>query len=60
MAGYKAGIKTIIIPKGNEPDLKEVDDIVKSSVNFVLAETLDDVFSTALVSNVRETDECTV
>ena len=60
MAGYKAGIKTIIIPKGNESDLKEVDDIVKSSVNFVLAETLDDVFSTALVSNVRETDECTV
>lgn len=48
MAGYKAGIKTIIIPKGNEPDLKEVDETVKNSVNFVLAETLDDVLSNAL------------
>ncbi|MCD7800773.1 MAG: endopeptidase La [Ruminococcus sp.] len=53
MAGYKAGIKTIIIPKGNEPDLKEVDETVKNSVNFVLAETLDDVLSNALTQSTK-------
>ncbi|MGN1411838.1 MAG: endopeptidase La [Oscillospiraceae bacterium] len=57
MAGYKAGVKTIIIPKGNAPDLKEVDDTVKNSVEFVLAETLEDVLSTALVTQHQE---CTV
>lgn len=57
MAGYKSGVKNIIIPKGNEPDLKEVDETVKNSVNFILAETLDDVLSNALAF---ERTECTV
>lgn len=55
MAGFKAGVKTIIIPKGNAPDLKEIDDTVKNSVEFVLAENLEDVLSVALVHQ-----ECTV
>jgi ATP-dependent Lon protease len=49
MAGYKSGIKTIIIPKANEPDLEDVDETVKNSVDFVLAENLDDVLTNALV-----------
>lgn len=57
MAGYKAGIKTIIIPKGNEPDLKDVDSVVKDSVKFILADTLDDVLSNALV---LQPNECVV
>ncbi len=49
MAAYKAGIKTVIIPNANQADLDEVDDVVKASVNFVLAETLEDVLDVALV-----------
>jgi ATP-dependent Lon protease len=57
MAGYKSGMDTIIIPKGNEPDLKEVDETVRESVNFILAETLDDVLSNALAF---DSQKCTL
>lgn len=49
MAAYKAGMKTVIIPEENLPDLEEVDDIVKQHVHFVAAKTLETVLSTALV-----------
>ena len=49
MAAYKAGIKTVIIPVDNKPDLEEVDDVVKESVEFICAETLEDVLDNALV-----------
>ncbi len=49
MAAYKAGKKTVIIPIANKPDLEEVDDAVKNAVEFVFAETLDDVLETALI-----------
>ncbi|MBR1592375.1 MAG: endopeptidase La [Ruminococcus sp.] len=49
MAAYKAGIKTVVIPADNKPDLEEVDDAVKNAVDFVCAETLEDVLDTALV-----------
>ncbi len=49
MAAYKAGIKTVIIPSANKPDLEEVDEVVRSSINFVYAKTIDDVLDVALV-----------
>ncbi len=51
MAAYKAGIKTVIIPFDNLSDLHEVEDVVKTSLTFVAASKLDDVFSTALADN---------
>ena len=48
MAAYKAGIKTVVIPKANKPDLEEVDEKVKESVEFVFAETVEDVLGVAL------------
>lgn len=48
MAAYKAGIKTVIIPVDNKPDLEEVDDAVKENIKFVFAETLTDVLDMAL------------
>ncbi len=49
MAAYKAGMKTVIIPMDNKPDLEEIDPIVKQNIKFVLAEKIDDVLNTALV-----------
>jgi ATP-dependent Lon protease len=53
MAAYKAGIKTVIIPKDNKADLDEIDDIIKSSIHFVFAETLEDVLDVALVKQCK-------
>lgn len=47
MGAYKMGIKTIIIPKENETDLYEVDDVVKENVNIIPVETIDEVFEIA-------------
>ena len=49
MAAYKAGVKTVIIPKENEPDLEEIDETVKNNVNFISAEKIQTVLDNALV-----------
>ena len=49
MAAYRAGIKTVCIPKENEPDLEEIDDKVRENVRFVIAEDISAVLETALV-----------
>ena len=48
MAAYRNGIKTVVIPADNLPDLEEVADVVKKSVRFVPAATLDEVLPVAL------------
>ena len=48
MAAYRAGIRTIIIPKDNEPDLDEVEQVVKDHVTFVPAAHMDTVIETAI------------
>lgn len=48
MAAYKAGIKTVIVPADNKPDLEEIDDAVKNALEFIFAETLTDVLDNAL------------
>lgn len=48
MAAYKAGLKTVIVPSANKPDLEEVDDVVKESMNFIFAEKISDVLDNAL------------
>lgn len=49
MAAYKSGIRTVVIPKANVPDLEEVDDEVKSAIEFVPADDLKTVLGTALL-----------
>ncbi|MCL2508283.1 MAG: endopeptidase La [Oscillospiraceae bacterium] len=48
MAAYRAGIKTVIIPVGNEPDLAEVDEKVRERITFMTAKRVDDVLICAL------------
>ena len=49
MAAYKYGMKTVIIPAANVPDLEEVEDVVKEHIKFVPAERMETVLETALV-----------
>ena len=56
MAAYKAGIKTVIVPKDNMGDLDEIDDVVKMGLEFVFAEKIQDVLDVALVDKIENTD----
>lgn len=49
MAAYKAGVKTVIMPYENNPDLEEVDQVVKDNVQFIPAKTIETVLENALV-----------
>lgn len=49
MAAYKAGIKKVVLPAANLPDLEEIDPVVRESLIFVPAESIDTVLATALV-----------
>ncbi len=53
MAAYRAGIKTVIFPKENIPDLEEVDDVVKNSINFIPAEKIHTVLENALAAPAK-------
>lgn len=48
MAAYRSGIRTVVIPEENLPDLDEVAPVVKEHVRFVSAAKLDVVLETAL------------
>ena len=48
MAALRHGVSTVIIPKDNQRDLEEIDQTVRSKLNFVTAETVDTVLHTAL------------
>ncbi len=57
MAAYRAGVKTVCIPKENEPDIEEIDDVVKNALTFVIAEDISTVLDTALVTPNCSTDK---
>ncbi len=52
MAAYRSGIKTVIIPQQNVPDLAEVDQVVKDHVQFVPVRRIDEVLPLAIPSLV--------
>jgi len=54
LAAHRGGIKKVIVPKDNQPDLEEVPAEVRESLEFVLAEHVDDVLNTALHAQRRE------
>ncbi len=47
LAAERAGIGTVILPHENEADLDDLPDDVRKSMNFVLADTIDDVLEAA-------------
>lgn len=49
MAAFRAGIKTVAIPLENEPDLAELDPIIRAGLKFVPTDRIDAVLDVALV-----------
>ncbi len=54
MAAYRAGIKTVLIPRENERDLDEIDKEAAANLSFVLCDTVDDVLKVALARTAQE------
>ena len=48
LAAHRAGLKTVILPYRNEPDLDDLPDEVRQEMNFVLVKTIDEVLENAL------------
>ena len=48
LAAKRGGIKNVIIPKDNEPDLQEVPSQITKSLNIIPVEWIDEVISSAL------------
>jgi ATP-dependent Lon protease len=53
LAAKRMGIKKVIMPKRNKKDLEDIPKYVKKDMEFVFAETMDDVLKKALQKNVR-------
>ncbi len=49
MAALRHGIRTVIIPRENEKDLQQIDQTVRKSLNFILAEHVDAVIDATLI-----------
>ncbi len=47
MAAYRQGMKKVIIPYDNAPDLEKIDDAVKEKITFIPVRTIDEVFAVA-------------
>jgi len=48
LAAHRVGLKTVILPQRNEPDLDDVPEEVKEEMTFILADKVDQVFTAAL------------
>ncbi|MGI6211627.1 MAG: endopeptidase La [Anaerovoracaceae bacterium] len=49
LAAHRAGIKTVLLPKENEPDIDEIPDAVRKELKFVLIENAGEAMKEAFV-----------
>lgn len=54
MAAYREHMSMVLIPKDNEPDLYEVDPVVKQALEFHPVSSLDEVLSLALLKDKKK------
>ncbi len=53
LAAARFGIKTVILPKQNEADLDDVPEAVRSTMEFIPVDSVDEVFDAALGINME-------
>jgi ATP-dependent Lon protease len=47
LAAQRYGLKRIVVPRDNEPDLEELPEEARNELEFILADTIEDVFEVA-------------
>jgi ATP-dependent Lon protease len=55
LAAHLAGAKTVLFPKRNVPDLRDIPDEVKHSIELIPVERIEEVLALALVPAVNMT-----
>ena len=53
LAAQRAGLKRVVFPQENEPDLDELPPETRAALTFVPADTIEDVFAAAFSGNGR-------
>ncbi|MCS6994728.1 MAG: endopeptidase La [Anaerolineales bacterium] len=56
LAAHRNGLKTVILPKRNEPDLEDVPEEIKQAMQFVFVENVDEVIAAALEPAAPKTE----
>ena len=54
LAAQRAGLKRVIFPRENEPDLEELPPEARDAIEFIPADTIEDVFAAAFTGGARE------
>jgi ATP-dependent Lon protease len=57
MAAARVGIKTVVLPERNRPDVEDIPEEIREKMDFVFVERVDDVFSAALRDGVPKAHE---
>jgi ATP-dependent Lon protease len=55
LAAERAGLKRVILPRENEPDLEELPQATRDEMQFTLADTVEEVFAAAFTANGAKT-----
>ncbi len=53
LAAYRAGVRTLILPRENQKDMVEIPDEIKKKIKFVFVETMDQVLKLALADEKK-------
>jgi ATP-dependent Lon protease len=56
LAAHRAGVRTVIIPRENESDLRDIPDDVRDDLRFVLADHMRDITPVAMPETRAEAD----
>jgi ATP-dependent Lon protease len=54
MAALRHGVNTVVIPADNEKDLQQIDPVVRNSLNFVIAESIETVLEVVLYNKLEK------
>jgi ATP-dependent Lon protease len=49
MAAHRAGIRKVLLPKDNEPDIADIPETVRNEMEFVLLSSVNDALKEVLV-----------
>ncbi len=52
LAARRAGMKTVILPKGNDKDIEEIPKKIREDINFIFVKNMDEVLKEALKKTV--------
>jgi ATP-dependent Lon protease len=57
LAAHRAAIKTVVLPKENEKDLKEIPEVVLEDIELVLVERMEEVLAVALERPIEKVED---